>query len=209
MRMFVAAVLSVALLVGCAPPPPSISALPTVVPTPSTVAPQSLRPDGLAKVVPNEGLAVWREPSADRADRLDNPLSAGAVVYLTRGPQTFEGTAWWEVQADYVAGREETFGWVAGSDAAGAATLAAVAADCPGTEGPIDTAAIKTLGTLVSLACFGSRELEMRGMVQCSAATVSWIPFGVTVSSPIGPPDPDAVILCRQIFVVTSVTKID
>jgi hypothetical protein len=49
----------------------------------------------------------------------------------------------------------------------------------------------------------------MRGMVQCSAATVSWIPFGVTVSSPIGPPDPDAVILCRQIFVVTSVTKID
>lgn len=266
------AVLALAVLVGCATRPPpapsaSSSAKSTAIPTPSTVGPPSLRRDGLAEVVPSEGLVVWREPSANGADRLEDPLRAGAIVYLTRGPQTLKGTAWWEVQSDYVPGRETTFGWVPGSDAAGAATIAPVAAACPGAEGPIDTAAIKALGTLVSLACFGNRELEMRGLVRCSAASIdsmvggpswlgaywvcdidsvvglhgasvgallegsppnpvtgryavrghfddseartcSWIPFGVTVSSPIGPPDPGAVIVCRQLFVVTSVTKI-
>jgi hypothetical protein len=272
MRMFVA-VLMFALLVGCArlpgpDPSTSMSAPSTVTPTPSTLESPSLRPDGIAKVVPDKGLVVWRVPSADRADRLKNPLPAGAVVYLTQGPQAYDGTAWWEVQEDYEPGHETTFGWVPGSDAAGDATLVAVPAACPIADGPIDTGSIKMLGTLVSLACFGNRELEMRGLVSCFSASVdsmvggpswlgvnwvcdidsvlglhgesvgallagrppnpttgrfavrghfddpeakacSWIPFGTSVSSPVGPPDPGAVIMCRQLFVVTSVTKID
>lgn len=41
------------------------------------------------------------------------------------------------------------------------------------------------------------------------ARTCSWIPFGTTVTSPVGPPDPGAVVVCRQAFVVTEVTTLD
>lgn len=37
------------------------------------------------------------------------------------------------------------------------------------------------------------------------ARTCSMLPIGVSVTSPIGPPDPEAVMLCRQAFVVTEV----
>lgn len=40
------------------------------------------------------------------------------------------------------------------------------------------------------------------------AATCSWIPIGTSVSSPVGPPDPGAVIVCRQAFVVSKLTKV-
>lgn len=40
------------------------------------------------------------------------------------------------------------------------------------------------------------------------AKTCSMVPIGVSVSSPIGPPDPEAVIACRQMFVVTEVEKL-
>jgi hypothetical protein len=35
--------------------------------------------------------------------------------------------------------------------------------------------------------------------------TCGLIPFGVTVSGPVGPPDPPAVLICRELFVVSSV----
>jgi len=37
------------------------------------------------------------------------------------------------------------------------------------------------------------------------ARTCSWVPFGVSVTSPVGPPDPGAVIVCRQLIVATDV----
>lgn len=37
------------------------------------------------------------------------------------------------------------------------------------------------------------------------ARTCSMLPIGVSVTSPIGPPDPEAVMACRQMFVVTEV----
>lgn len=37
------------------------------------------------------------------------------------------------------------------------------------------------------------------------ARTCSMLPIGVSVTSPIGPPDPEAVLACRQMFVVTDV----
>lgn len=40
------------------------------------------------------------------------------------------------------------------------------------------------------------------------ARTCSMMPIGVSVTSPIGPPDPDAVMACRQMFVVTEVEEL-
>jgi len=37
------------------------------------------------------------------------------------------------------------------------------------------------------------------------ARTCSMLPIGVSVTSPVGSPDPEAVLLCRQSFVVTEV----
>jgi hypothetical protein len=118
------------------------------------------------------GLHVWRLPSAKKADLLTDTLPAGSLLFLTRGPRLFNGVDWWEVQADYVAGRQSTFGWVIATDANHASTFAAVAPACPSTNTPIPTDAIRTLGMLVSLSCFGSREIEMRGRVSCSEAAI-------------------------------------
>ncbi len=41
------------------------------------------------------------------------------------------------------------------------------------------------------------------------SAACGWIPFGVTVDRPVGTPNPEAVSLCRQLFVVTDLTKLD
>lgn len=124
------------------------------------------------------------------------------------------------------------------------------------------------MGTLQALACFGGREVTLRGQLSCYSATVdsavggaswlgtdascsmdgkiwlegalvfgvlegvrptnpvvgrydarghfddreaagcSWIPFGSNMLSPSGHPDPGAVMICRQAFVVTAVTKL-
>lgn len=40
------------------------------------------------------------------------------------------------------------------------------------------------------------------------AKTCSMLPIGVSVASPIGHPDPEAVMACRQMFVVTEVEKL-
>lgn len=68
--------------------------------------------------------------------------------------------------------REPTFGWVTVTDPSGAATLVPLAPACPGADGPIETGAIRTLGTLAALSCFGNRELEMQGLVRCSSAAI-------------------------------------
>lgn len=41
------------------------------------------------------------------------------------------------------------------------------------------------------------------------SAACGWIPFGVTVDRPIGTPNPEAVSLWRQLFVVTALTKLE
>lgn len=40
------------------------------------------------------------------------------------------------------------------------------------------------------------------------AKTCSMLPIGVSTTSPIGPPDPEAVLACRQMFVVTEVEQL-
>jgi hypothetical protein len=50
---------------------------------------------------------------------------------------------------------------------------------------------------------------EVRGHFDDPESTAcSWIPFGTSLTSPSGHPDPGAVIACRQAFVVTAVTKL-
>jgi hypothetical protein len=41
------------------------------------------------------------------------------------------------------------------------------------------------------------------------ARTCSWFPIGISLDSPNGKPDPSAVIICRQDFVATELTRLD
>ena len=258
------------LLAACATPQPSAipsTVVPITAPTPSVSPPALLRVDGLATVAPANGLRVWRVPSTKKADRLEPPLAAGALVYVTDGPRMVSNAAWWAVEPDFGANPGARFGWVLERDANRIPNLVPTAVPCPAIGGPVLTTAVRTLGMLKTLACFGNHEIELQGWVSCSWAAIdaavagpSWlaanwmcdidstvglngsaagallngqsnptiarysvrghfddpearlcffIPFGTSISGPVAPPDPGAVVVCRQLFVVTSLTKLD
>ena len=269
------------LLVACstAPPPHSVlgssspitaPAEPTAtVPASPTVSPTAvLRADGMATVAAPGGLNVWSAPGTKKAKALKPALPAGARLFLTRGPRHANGFDWWEVQVEYKPGLSPLFGWIHASEA-DRPTLLPFAPDCPSSDAPVEREVTKSLGTLRALACFGGREVTLRGQLTCYSATIdsavggaswlgidascsiddtfwlegsvvtgllhgvkpadpvvgryevrghfddpeaagcSWIPFGSnTLLTPSGHPDPGAVIICRQAFVVTAVTKL-
>ncbi len=223
--------------------------------------------DGLAIVAPTIGLRAWRVPSTKKADRLEPPLPAGAVVYITDGPRVVGAAAWWAVEPDLGATPPQPFGWVLERDANGIPNLTPTAVACPAMSGPIATTALRNLGMLKALACFGNHEIELQGWVSCSSAAIdasvagpSWlganwlcdldstvglngsavaalnsglsnptyakydvrghfddpearlcffIAFGTSIYGPVASPDPGAVAVCRQLFVVTAITKLN
>jgi len=152
------------LLAGCSTPLPSA--------TSSAAASSSLHVDGLVRVVSQADLTVWRVPSTAAADRLQPPLRAGALLYLTSGPRAVNGAAWWQVQPDDQRNPGGQFGWVLEQGTNGVANLLAVQPACPGSGGSIDAAAIHGLGMLSALACFGNREIGLSGLVHCSSGAV-------------------------------------
>lgn len=245
------------LLAGCSSPPSA---------TPSAAAASSLRVDSIARVTAPAGLPVWRVPSAAKADRLQLPLRAGALVYVTSGPRDLNGATWWQVEPDEQTAPGSRFGWVLERDQTGVANLTGVEPACPGADGQIDAAAIQKLGMLSTLWCFGNREIGLRGLVHCSSGSVdaavagpswfgtpvfcdidgtlnlygspldalvetsnpaagryavrghfddpearscAWIKFGPLITGPVTLDDASAVMSCRELFVVTSVAKLD
>ena len=55
----------------------------------------------------------------------------------------------------------------------------------------------------------GAGRFEVRGHFDDpEAKTCSPIPFGVSVTTPVGPPEPAAVLACRRMFVVTAATRL-
>lgn len=160
----------------------STSAAPTPTPTPTPVP--VLRPDGMATVASSGELRVWSLPGGAKAKAVKPLLAVGAVVYLVTGPRRSAGTDWWEVQAEYAPHGGGQFGWIHATGAAGLPTLVPFAPECPSSDGPIDQARMVALGTLRSLACFGGREITVRGDLACYDATVDWAVGGASWMGP-------------------------
>jgi hypothetical protein len=224
-----------------------------------------LRIDGMATVTVAAGLTAWKAPAATTKNAIEVPLERGSVLFLVDGPRTVDTTTWWQVQAE-TADPTRPFIWVrAGSTDKPA--IAPLRLSCPAVaaDGLVDAGAIRPLSPVRRVACFGGRDLRLRGTVSCSQGTAemmvsgpSWIdasrfcdldnaldleghavwpassaaavtsvkaevvghfsdaesascgliPFGVSVSGPVGPPNPAAILICRELFVVTSLTPI-
>jgi hypothetical protein len=242
-----------------------IADVPTPTPLPAPTPEPVLRPDGMAMVAAPGGLVVWSAPGTKKARALTPALPAGTRLFLTRGPRHAHGFDWWEVQVEYKPGLSPLFGWIHATSTENQPTLVPVALDCPSSDAPIDQARLVAIGNLQSLACFGGRDITVRGDLACYDAAVdrivggaswlganyscsmnsafylegpvvarlnggrrpvtgwyevrghfddpesmacSWIEFGTSLTTPSGHPDPGAIISCRQMFVVTAVTKL-
>jgi hypothetical protein len=138
----------------------------------------------MATVASPGGLEVWSTPGGAKAKPLKPPLAAGAVVYLVSGPRRAGTIDWWEIQADFVPRVGGPYGWIHAFDAASHSTLVPFAPDCPASDGPIDQARLVAIGTLQSLACFGGRDITVRGDLACYDAAVDWAVGGASWLGP-------------------------
>ncbi len=167
------------ILLACAspiPPPTSSPTLapsptPTVAPTltdpPSPAPPPTLHVDGLAIVAVNELRRLLDPAHPNRhggPNEEPGPLRLGETAFLVDGPQQIGGRDYWQLAAGSGA---LPIGWAPATDKTGHATLMPVLPICPSANG-LSAAAINSLGGLQALACFGDRELTLRGNLECT-----------------------------------------
>jgi hypothetical protein len=176
---------------GTAPPPAPESvtradAGPTTPPPPTTptattphtdesvasppAAPGRLAVDGLARVDASDGVRMWADPRARKRDRLDHVVPDRSVVFIADGPRVVDGKTWWAIASEAGPGG---YGWVSADDEDRPA-LVPYAPECSGTTAPLEAPALRALGTLQALACFGDREIALRGDVTCLSATIDY-----------------------------------
>jgi hypothetical protein len=165
-------------------PSTSATAPPTATPVPTPTAVLALRPDGMATVAVAGGLQVWSAPGGAKAKALEPTLALGAVVYLVSGPRRAGTIDWWEIQPDFVPRAGAPFGWIHASDADGRPSLIPFAPECPSSDGPIDQSRLVAIGSLRSLACFGGRDIAVRGDLACYDAAVDWAVGGASWMGP-------------------------
>lgn len=247
-------------------PPASPSAAPQATPSPWPTPAPSLRVGGLAAVEADAGVRLRASPGGLW---LRGPAGAvvvgfGRPVFLDAHRVDGEGTDWWAVAP---VGDAWAYGWAAGRDGSGRATLAPVTPSCPDPD-RLTPATLRGLSDAAALACFGGRELSVRGRLSCersiadfavggvswldpnhsctldgefsisgpglavvlaldSAALPSEVPvrvrahyddpearqcfrtdIGVFADRPVAPPEPPAVLLCRQTLVADLVTPL-
>jgi hypothetical protein len=169
---------------GAAASAPTPTTTPTTSPSDGSVASPSTSParlavDGLARVDAPGGVRLWADPRARKRDRLDSVAPRGAVVYLADGPRVVGGKTWWAIGSDAGLGG---YGW-AEADATGLPArtglpafpaLVAYVAECPSITHPLDAPALRMLGTVRALACFGGREITLHGDVTCVSAVIDY-----------------------------------
>jgi hypothetical protein len=179
-RQLAIALVAVVLTVGCvaAPNPPGPTASPTAqAPSPSTRVladgtdpaptmtptpdPPTLRRDTLARVVAAGGVTAWERAAAE--GRALREVSSGAVVYLDRHGRAADGSSWWRIPLD---GFPATVAWIPERTDDLAPTLEPVVPDCPDPTFRLTTAELPA-DSIVRLACFGSRPLELVGDMTC------------------------------------------
>lgn len=247
-------------------PPASPSAAPQATPSPWPTPAPSLRVGGLAAVEADAGVRLRASPGGPW---LRGPAGAVVVgfarpVFLDAHRVDGEGGDWWAVAP---VGDVSAYGWAAGQDGSGRATLAPMAPSCPDPD-RLTAATLRGLSGAAALACFGGRELSVLGSLTCGRSIVdfavggaSWLDpnhvctldggfsisgpglaavlalgsavlpsevpvrvrghyddpearqcfrteIGVFADRPVAPPEPPAVMLCRQILVVDLVTPL-
>ncbi len=242
---------------------PALTSTPTATPVPT------LRIDGMATVVPADGLKIWSTTKRKGAKALTPQLTAGAAVYLI-GSKHADGLDWWQVQPDWARiDQTPPFGWVRATDDKGAPTLTALAPNCPNPGHAIDPVSIGGEMGLRALSCFRGTAITAEGTLNCftgvrdggaggaswinsywwcnlddllpvwgapidalqvgdlasnptharyrvvghfddpESKNCSWFGIGASLTTPTGKPDPAAVIVCRQEFIATELTKLD
>jgi hypothetical protein len=174
---------------------------PTLAPSPSVTpeaspepTPAHLAPDTIARVTVNE--LNLREGSSSSATSLGH-LSAGARVFVVEGPEQADGYDWYRVATveDPVTAPSctadacptSTFGWAAGIGEAGDAWLAPAELTCPPAP---KLKAFARLDPFERLACYGDRELTLKGVVwqPCCGYVGAFVYEPSWLSWPSGPP---------------------
>jgi hypothetical protein len=183
-------------LSGCASPIPQPTSSPTVAPTPiptqqptqtdqpSPTPQPTLHVDGLATVI-TDGLRRWADPADRNSHRGLNEkygrLEAGTRVLLVEGPVTIGGTDYWQLYPSYW-NYATPLGWAPGSKADGTPNLAPYQPVCPSPDG-LTAAQLAALDRFEQLACYGDRELTLRGSLKCESGAGDGIIAGPMLSS--------------------------
>lgn len=146
-------------------PTAPVSASPSE-PEPTPVEPGGLAADHIAQVV-TEDLVVRSAPEISE-DSLIDPLAVpdGFLLFVIQGPVTADGYDWYQVapfppDLNDVQPDHPRFGWLAAAGRDGEQWIAPWSGTCP--EASVN--GIRFVQGPVALACFGSSDLTLEGMV--------------------------------------------
>ena len=155
---------------GSSAPP---TATPQATPTASTSASAGtgLGSDTLAIVVATDGLRIRSLPTVDaRSERLEPMLAEGTRAYITDGPATADGYAWYQVQP-YDHKRVLPFGWIAAGSRDGEPWVEPFPLGCdsvaPSAEGLVSGERLEQLYCSISA---GNPDITFEGDVWCTFA---------------------------------------
>jgi hypothetical protein len=100
----------------------------------------------------------------------DEPqLDAGELVYIVDGPRPGNGVPTWLLTTERARG---VSGWFPDVDSEGEPSLSAFNPLCPDTATTLTLDDLRPLGRLQSMSCFGSRDITLEGVVECSMPNV-------------------------------------
>lgn len=137
----------------------------------STSGGRGLGPDRLAAVVATDGLRVRSLPTVgEQSERLDPTLEEGVRLYITDGPASADGYAWYQAQP-YHGERTLPFGWIAAGSRDGEPWIEPFPLGCdtiaPSAEGLVSGEPLEQLYCSIGAR---SPDITIEGDVWCTFA---------------------------------------